>query len=79
MADIILGGIEGGGTVSTISLFNGKGERLSELTGVGTNYLTLGMDVVHDRINALVQEAKKTCQFTGRSNFNSFRFKFKWL
>lgn len=58
MANIILGGIEGGATHSKLVLFNGNGEKLAQVAGPGTNHWILGMEECQKRINKMVEQAK---------------------
>jgi len=58
MADIVLGGIEGGATHSKLVLYNGMGEVLVQVDGPGTNHWLLGMEECQKRINEMVKEAK---------------------
>lgn len=60
MADIVLGGIEGGATHSELVLYNGLGEKLVQVHGQGTNHWLLGMEECQKRINNMVEKAK--CQ-----------------
>ncbi|KAG8227210.1 hypothetical protein J437_LFUL003416 [Ladona fulva] len=59
MSSLVLGGIEGGATHSAIVLINGKGERLVQCKGPGTNHWALGVDECLRRVSAMVSEAKK--------------------
>ncbi|XP_071550736.1 N-acetyl-D-glucosamine kinase isoform X1 [Panulirus ornatus] len=58
-ADLIFGGVEGGGTHSWIVLMDGNGEKIAELEGPATNFWLMGMDECLERINKLVQDAKE--------------------
>ncbi|KAJ9592034.1 hypothetical protein L9F63_001413, partial [Diploptera punctata] len=62
MANILLGGIEGGATHSKLVLYNGKGEKLVDMKGPGTNHWMLGMEECQKRINEMVEEAKTKAQ-----------------
>ncbi|XP_015439368.1 PREDICTED: N-acetyl-D-glucosamine kinase isoform X2 [Dufourea novaeangliae] len=57
--EIRLGGIEGGGTQSTLVIMDGKGTPLTEIKGPETNHWALGMDETAARINAMVERGKE--------------------
>lgn len=54
-----LGGIEGGGTHSTLVIIDGKGTKLIELKGPNTNHWILGMEETAARINAMIEKGKE--------------------
>lgn len=58
-ADLIFGGIEGGGTHSWVVLVNGSGQKIAELEGPSTNKWLLGEAECLKRVWQLVQDAKK--------------------
>ncbi|KAK3887790.1 hypothetical protein Pcinc_008118 [Petrolisthes cinctipes] len=58
-ANLIFGGIEGGGTHSWIVLMDGKGNRIAEVEGPSTNVLLLGLTECFRRLHQLVHDAKK--------------------
>lgn len=58
-ADLIFGGIEGGGTHSWVVLVNGSGHKIAELEGPSTNKWLLGEAECLKRVWQLVQDAKK--------------------
>lgn len=58
MSDLIIGGVEGGATVSTIVLYNGKGECLAKKVGSGTNFWILGKEEARKRIAELIDGVK---------------------
>ncbi|XP_067012084.1 N-acetyl-D-glucosamine kinase [Anabrus simplex] len=57
--NVILGGIEGGATHSKVVLYNGKGEKMAEVSGPATNHWVSGMSAVQEIIYNMVNEAKK--------------------
>ncbi|CAL7937915.1 unnamed protein product [Xylocopa violacea] len=57
--EIRIGGIEGGGTQSTLLIIDGKGTPLTEVKGPSTNHWMLGMDETTARINAMVERGKQ--------------------
>ncbi|XP_073970797.1 N-acetylglucosamine kinase isoform X2 [Rhodnius prolixus] len=59
MSNIIFGGVEGGASVSTVILYNGKGQCLAQSSGLGTNHWIIGLDETRKRIVNLVEDAKK--------------------
>lgn len=58
-ADLIFGGIEGGGTHSWVVLVDGSGHKIAELEGPSTNKWLLGQTECLQRVYQLVQDAKK--------------------
>uniref|UniRef100_A0A2P2IA95 N-acetyl-D-glucosamine kinase n=2 Tax=Hirondellea gigas TaxID=1518452 RepID=A0A2P2IA95_9CRUS len=66
-ADLIFGGIEGGGTQSTIVLMNGRGEQLVELVGPSTNHFLCGMTECQNRIQKLVKDALEKARLPSRT------------
>nr|XP_045601867.1 N-acetyl-D-glucosamine kinase-like isoform X1 [Procambarus clarkii] len=58
-ADLIFGGVEGGGTHSWIVLMDGKGHKIAELEGPATNRWLMGQKECLERICKLVQDAKE--------------------
>ncbi|KAL2725081.1 N-acetyl-D-glucosamine kinase isoform X2 [Vespula squamosa] len=57
--DIKIGGIEGGGTYSTLVILNRKGEKLIEVNGPDTNHWVLGMEETASRISAMIEHGKE--------------------
>lgn len=58
MTGIIIGGIEGGGTYSTLVLLNESGEEITRVTGPDTNHWTIGMLECQKRVAEMVSRAK---------------------
>ncbi|KAI4479093.1 hypothetical protein M0804_011232 [Polistes exclamans] len=58
-SEIRIGGIEGGGTHSTLIIINQKGEKLIEVKGPDTNHWILGMKETAARINAMIERGKE--------------------
>ncbi|XP_057340084.1 N-acetyl-D-glucosamine kinase [Microplitis mediator] len=58
--EIIIGGIEGGGTHSSLIIMDGKGNQLAHIKGPGTNHWGLGIKETALRINNMIVEAKET-------------------
>lgn len=58
--DIRIGGIEGGGTHSTLVILDGKGARLTEVKGPDTNHWTIGIDETAARLSAMIEQGKRT-------------------
>ncbi|XP_076061384.1 N-acetylglucosamine kinase [Oratosquilla oratoria] len=58
-ANLIFGGIEGGGTHSWVVLVDGMGNKLAELEGPSTNHWLSGMAECQNRVYQLVIDAKK--------------------
>ncbi|XP_034949920.1 N-acetyl-D-glucosamine kinase [Chelonus insularis] len=56
---IIIGGIEGGGTHSTLIIMDGYGTQLTYITGPGTNHWAIGMKETATRINEMIEKAKE--------------------
>ncbi|KAB0794097.1 hypothetical protein PPYR_11941 [Photinus pyralis] len=59
MVNIVIGGVEGGATHTTVILFDSRGSILSKAKGPGTNHFLLGMKECRRRIAELVNEAKR--------------------
>ncbi|KAK2577067.1 hypothetical protein KPH14_005881 [Odynerus spinipes] len=57
--EIRIGGIEGGGTQSTLVILNGRGQKLVEIKGPDTNHWVLGMEETAARINAMIERGKE--------------------
>ncbi|KAF7413439.1 hypothetical protein HZH68_001928 [Vespula germanica] len=57
--EIKIGGIEGGGTYSTLVILDRKGEKLIEVKGPGTNHWVLGMEETAARINSMIEHSKE--------------------
>lgn len=57
--EIIIGGIEGGGTHSSLIVMNGKGDQLTHIKGPSTNHWQLGMKETAMRIANMIQKAKE--------------------
>ncbi|XP_078033347.1 N-acetylglucosamine kinase isoform X2 [Augochlora pura] len=57
--EIKLGGVEGGGSHSTLMLMDGVGTLLTEVEGPETNHCSLGIDETAARIAAMVQRGKE--------------------
>nr|XP_022917772.1 N-acetyl-D-glucosamine kinase isoform X1 [Onthophagus taurus] len=55
----ILGGLEGGATVSTLVLLDADGKVMTKTTGPGTNHFLLGMEECRQRIANMVNTVKK--------------------
>ncbi|XP_025262455.1 N-acetyl-D-glucosamine kinase isoform X1 [Camponotus floridanus] len=58
--DIRIGGIEGGGTHSTLVIIDGKGTRLTEIEGPLTNPWAIGIDETAARLSAMIEKGKQT-------------------
>lgn len=58
-AEIMMGGVEGGSTISTFVIMNGRGEVLTELKGPQTNHWALGMEETAARISAMIKKGKE--------------------
>lgn len=58
MTQIIVGGIEGGGTHSTLVLLDESGKELTRVSGPDTNHWTIGMSQCQKRIADMVSRAK---------------------
>ncbi|XP_014610703.1 PREDICTED: N-acetyl-D-glucosamine kinase [Polistes canadensis] len=58
-SEIRIGGIEGGGTHSTLIIINQKGEKLIEVKGPDTNHWILGMKETAARINSMIERGKE--------------------
>ncbi|KAG8035472.1 hypothetical protein G9C98_006918 [Cotesia typhae] len=58
--EIIIGGIEGGGTHSSLIIMDGNGNQLTHIKGPGTNHWGLGMKETATRINNMILRAKET-------------------
>jgi len=56
---LIYGGVEGGGTHSTLMIYNQKGEKLSEVGGPSTNLYQIGIPETNKRISDMVAEGLK--------------------
>lgn len=54
--DIRIGGIEGGGTHSTLVIIDGKGTRLTEIEGPLTNPWAIGIDETAARLSAMIEK-----------------------
>ncbi|XP_024227790.1 N-acetyl-D-glucosamine kinase isoform X1 [Bombus impatiens] len=57
--EIRIGGIDGGGTQSTLVIIDGKGTPLTEVKGPSTNHWLLGIAEATARINAMVERGKQ--------------------
>ncbi|KAL6262961.1 hypothetical protein P5V15_005749 [Pogonomyrmex californicus] len=57
--DIRIGGIEGGGTHSTLVILDGKGARLIEVKGPNTNHWAIGIDETAARLSAMIEKGKQ--------------------
>lgn len=57
--EVRIGGIEGGGTLSTLVIINGKGEKLLEIKGPDTNHWALNIEETAARINAMIERGKE--------------------
>ncbi|XP_027695796.1 N-acetyl-D-glucosamine kinase [Vombatus ursinus] len=55
----LFGGVEGGATHSKVLLLNKKGKVVAEADGPSTNQWLIGLDACAERINGMVNEAKK--------------------
>ncbi|KAK4876188.1 hypothetical protein RN001_012610 [Aquatica leii] len=64
MANIIIGGVEGGATHTTVVLIDSDGNILSKARGPGTNHFLLGMKECRRRIAELVDDAKKEAELS---------------
>lgn len=62
--EIRIGGIEGGGTQSTLIIIDGKGTPLTEIKGPSTNHWALGMEETAARINVMVERAKQNIEMS---------------
>jgi len=51
---VVFGGVEGGGTHSTVMIFDKEGRKLAEVGGPSTNLYQIGMDETNKRINNMV-------------------------
>ncbi|XP_076677862.1 N-acetylglucosamine kinase isoform X2 [Andrena cerasifolii] len=59
-ADMIrIGGVEGGGTLSSLVIIDEKGTPLTEVKGPDTNHWSIGMAEAVTRINTMVQRGKE--------------------
>ena len=54
MAAVLYGGVEGGGTHSTLMLFSSAGSKLAEVEGPSTNLYQIGIPETNNRIAAMV-------------------------
>ncbi|XP_050547107.1 N-acetyl-D-glucosamine kinase-like [Daktulosphaira vitifoliae] len=70
MSDVLFGGIEGGASVSTVVITNGKGDILAEILGEGTNPWTLGIKSCLSRVNDLIKEAIKKANLDVNTKLN---------
>lgn len=57
--DIRIGGIEGGGTHSTLVIVDGKGAQLTEIKGPNTNHWAIGIDETVARLSAMIEKGKQ--------------------
>ncbi|XP_014484953.1 PREDICTED: N-acetyl-D-glucosamine kinase [Dinoponera quadriceps] len=57
--DIRIGGIEGGGTHSTLVILDGQGTRLTEVKGPNTNHWALGMEEAAARLSGMIEKGKE--------------------
>ncbi|XP_070154396.1 N-acetyl-D-glucosamine kinase isoform X1 [Polyergus mexicanus] len=57
--DIRIGGIEGGGTHSTLVIIDGKGTQLMEIKGPNTNHWAIGIDETVARLSAMIEKGKQ--------------------
>ncbi|CAL1673750.1 unnamed protein product [Lasius platythorax] len=57
--NIRIGGVEGGGTHSTLVILDGKGARLTEVKGPHTNHWALGIDETVARVSAMIEKGKQ--------------------
>ncbi|KAF5307981.1 hypothetical protein FQR65_LT06549 [Abscondita terminalis] len=62
MANVVIGGVEGGATHTTVVLLDSEGNVLSTVKGPGTNHFLLGMKECRRRIAELIDNAKKEAQ-----------------
>lgn len=58
--DIRIGGVEGGGTHSTLVIIDGKGAQLTEVEGPLTNHWGIGIDETAARLSAMIEKGKQT-------------------
>ncbi|XP_050533137.1 N-acetyl-D-glucosamine kinase-like [Daktulosphaira vitifoliae] len=70
MTESYFGGIEGGASVSTVVITNGKGEILAEILGEGTNPWILGVKPCLSRVNELIKEALKKADLNNNVKLN---------
>ncbi|KAK5645042.1 hypothetical protein RI129_006342 [Pyrocoelia pectoralis] len=59
MVNIVIGGVEGGATHTTVVLLDSDGNILAKAKGSGTNHFLLGMTECRRRIAEFVNEAKR--------------------
>ncbi|EZA51376.1 N-acetyl-D-glucosamine kinase [Ooceraea biroi] len=57
--DIRIGGVEGGGTHSTLVILDGKGALLTEVKGPHTNHWAIGIDETAARLSAMIEKGKQ--------------------
>ncbi|XP_043269039.1 N-acetyl-D-glucosamine kinase [Venturia canescens] len=57
--DLLIGGIEGGGTHSTLIIMDGRGKQLAQVKGPGTNHWSVGMKETANRISEMIMRGKK--------------------
>nr|XP_012222874.1 PREDICTED: N-acetyl-D-glucosamine kinase isoform X1 [Linepithema humile] len=57
--NIRIGGIEGGGTHSTLVILNGKGVKLTEIKGPSTNHWAIGIDETAIRLSRMIERGKE--------------------
>ncbi|XP_011164703.1 N-acetyl-D-glucosamine kinase isoform X2 [Solenopsis invicta] len=57
--DIRIGGVEGGGTYSTLVILDGKGAKLTEVKGPNTNHWGIGIDETAARLSAMIEKGKQ--------------------
>ncbi|KAL0114234.1 hypothetical protein PUN28_011500 [Cardiocondyla obscurior] len=57
--DIRIGGIEGGGTQSTLVILDGNGVTLTKVEGPQTNHWTIGIDETAARLSAMIEKGKE--------------------
>ncbi|XP_011871649.1 PREDICTED: N-acetyl-D-glucosamine kinase isoform X2 [Vollenhovia emeryi] len=57
--DIRIGGVEGGGTYSTLVILDGKGTKLTEVEGPHTNHWSIGIDETAARLSTMIEKGKQ--------------------
>lgn len=71
MPDFVIGGVEGGGTKTVVSLLNSRGTVLAEVTGTSSNPLAVGFEQCCQLIDNLVSEAKMKAKLPKDLTLNS--------